>query len=67
MPGMLPARLIHATNSQVISQALVSATNCVDPAFALHASLSLALTNITAYFIPSLYMHVSSTSDSNIS
>lgn len=38
----LPVRARGVYGGQVISQALVSATNCVDPAYGLHVSLELS-------------------------
>ena len=58
---------IHATNSQVISQALVSATNSVDLAFALHVCVSrsyqsrtqqLTLFLVTACMFPQLLTRI---------
>ena len=56
-------RILMIIFSQVISQALVSATNCVDPAFALHVSSRKPCkeTELANLFIQiSLYMYVDS-------
>ena len=45
----LPARARGVFGGQVISQALVSATNCVDPAYYLHVRLKASILRHTPF------------------
>lgn len=51
----LPARARGVFGGQVISQALVSATNCVDPAYYLHVRLKISMHCRAPFLHPRFY------------